>query len=138
MSIVKWIDAGVTGSFGTVVEPTADLDKFPNTTVMLPEYFKGATLLEAYWKSVKTPGEGNFVGDPLARPWKPTFTVDAGTLRSKTTGLAPGRSYAIESEASAEGPWTLVQPAISAPGWRVSTIEVEHATAKFYRLVERP
>jgi hypothetical protein len=32
-------------------------------------YQAGDTLLEAYWKSVRTPGQGLFVGEPLARPW---------------------------------------------------------------------
>jgi xylose isomerase len=26
-------------------------------------------LIEAYWKSVAWPGQGLFVGEPLARPW---------------------------------------------------------------------
>ena len=29
----------------------------------------GDTLIEAYWKSVQQPGEGIFIGEPLARPW---------------------------------------------------------------------
>lgn len=36
-------------------------------------YFTGAvrgdTLLEAYWKSVAMPGQGLFIGEPLARPF---------------------------------------------------------------------
>jgi hypothetical protein len=29
-------------------------------------YLDGETLLEAYWKSVAMPGQGIFIGDPLA------------------------------------------------------------------------
>jgi len=32
-------------------------------------YLRGDTLLEAYWKSVLMPGQGLFVGEPLARPY---------------------------------------------------------------------
>jgi hypothetical protein len=32
-------------------------------------YLKGDTLLEAYWKSVAMPGQGLFIGEPLARPY---------------------------------------------------------------------
>jgi hypothetical protein len=36
---------------------------------MLPWYYAGNSLVEAYWKSVQMPGEGVFVGEPLARPY---------------------------------------------------------------------
>ncbi len=36
-------------------------------------YATGATAIEAYWKSVAWPGEGVFVGEPLARPFGPTL-----------------------------------------------------------------
>jgi len=29
----------------------------------------GDTVLEAYWKSVEMPGQGLFIGEPLARPF---------------------------------------------------------------------
>lgn len=70
MSVLDWIDAGVTGSYGTVVEPCNFLQKFPNPGVLLSHYLSGETLLEAYWKSVRMPGQGVFVGEPLAAPYK--------------------------------------------------------------------
>jgi len=30
---------------------------------------RGESLIEAYWKSVKMPGQGIFVGEPLVRPY---------------------------------------------------------------------
>ena len=69
MSIAKWLEAGATASYGTAFEPCNYPTKFPSPKVMLPHYFRGETVLEAYWKSVHWPGEGVFVGDPLARPW---------------------------------------------------------------------
>lgn len=70
MSILDWIDAGVTGSYGTVVEPCNFLQKFPHPGVLMSNYLSGRTLIESYWKSVKMPGQGVFVGEPLSSPYK--------------------------------------------------------------------
>lgn len=69
MTVLEWLQAGVTGSYGTVVEPCAFVEKFPRASVMVTHYQRGDTLIEAYWKSVQWPGEGLFVGEPLARPF---------------------------------------------------------------------
>jgi uncharacterized protein (TIGR03790 family) len=69
MSSLRWLEAGATGSYGTVTEPCAIADKFPAPAVVMRHYLAGETLLEAYWKSVATPGQGVFIGEPLARPF---------------------------------------------------------------------
>ena len=69
MSSLRWLEAGATGSYGTVVEPCAFPAKFPDPVVMMKHYLAGETLIEAYWKSVAMPGQGLFIGEPLARPW---------------------------------------------------------------------
>lgn len=69
MSILKWITAGTTGTYGTVTEPCNYVQKFPDPEVFLIRYAEGDTLVEAYWKSVLMPGQGLFVGEPLARPF---------------------------------------------------------------------
>ncbi len=69
MPATAWLQAGATGSYGTVEEPCNLPDKFPRATVLVQRYAAGDTLIEAYWKSVRTPGQGNFYGEPLARPW---------------------------------------------------------------------
>lgn len=69
MSSLRWLEAGATGSYGTVVEPCNLLGKFPNVGMLMRRYLDGETLLEAYWKSVAMPGQGLFIGDPLARPY---------------------------------------------------------------------
>lgn len=69
MSALEWLEAGATGSYGTVVEPCNILGKFPDPSIMIPRYVQGETLLEAYWKSTAMPGQGVFVGEPLARPF---------------------------------------------------------------------
>ena len=69
MSALSWLDEGATGSYGTVVEPCNFPQKFPNPAVAIKYYLAGDTLVEAYWKSVIWPGQGIFVGEPLAKPY---------------------------------------------------------------------
>ena len=71
MPVTDWLRAGATASYGTVEEPCAYEQKFPRASVMVNRYRQGDTLIEAYWKSVQWPGQGLFVGEPLARPWAP-------------------------------------------------------------------
>jgi len=69
MSVLNWIDAGVTGTYGAVVEPCNFIQKFPRPEIVIQKYLAGNTLIEAYWKSVQMPGQGVFVGEPLASPY---------------------------------------------------------------------
>ena len=69
MSILRWLEAGATGSYGTVTEPCSFPQKFPFPGVIIEYYLRGNTLIEAYWKSVAEPGQGIFVGEPLAKPF---------------------------------------------------------------------
>ncbi len=69
MSVMEWLKAGATGSYGAVVEPCNFPEKFPNPDVLLFYYLRGSSLIEAYWKSVVQPGQGIFVGEPLAKPF---------------------------------------------------------------------
>lgn len=71
MPVTDWLAAGVTASYGTVEEPCNFVEKFPRASVLIRRYQRGETLIEAYWKSVQWPGQGLFVGEPLARPWAP-------------------------------------------------------------------
>lgn len=70
MSSLRWLEAGATGSYGTVVEPCNFLPKFPHPGILIERYLKGDTLVEAYWKSVAWPGQGIFIGEPLAAPFR--------------------------------------------------------------------
>jgi uncharacterized protein (TIGR03790 family) len=69
MPASDWLRQGATASYGTVSEPCAYPEKFPNPLVLLNNYLHGDTMLEAYWKSVSMPGQGLFIGEPLARPY---------------------------------------------------------------------
>ncbi|MYN47394.1 TIGR03790 family protein [Pseudoduganella sp. FT93W] len=70
MSSLRWLEAGATASYGTVSEPCNHWQKFPNSTVLLSQYLRGASAIEAYWKSVAWPAQGLFIGDPLAAPYR--------------------------------------------------------------------
>jgi uncharacterized protein (TIGR03790 family) len=70
MSSLRWLSAGATGSYGSVVEPCAFVQKFPRPNIVINRYLNGETLLEAYWKSVEWPGQGVFIGEPLASPFR--------------------------------------------------------------------
>jgi hypothetical protein len=67
---LRWLEAGATGSYGAVVEPCNFIAKFPNPAVAIYHYLRGNTLIEAYWKSVAMPGQGVFIGEPLAQPFR--------------------------------------------------------------------
>ncbi|MDB5809283.1 MAG: hypothetical protein JWN94_1405 [Betaproteobacteria bacterium] len=69
MSSMRWLEAGATGSYGTVVEPCNIVQKFPNPPLVIGHYVQGETLIEAYWKSVQMPGQGIFIGEPLSAPF---------------------------------------------------------------------
>jgi uncharacterized protein (TIGR03790 family) len=71
MSAVEWLRQGATASYGSVSEPCNHLGKFPSPMIFLDHYLRGDSLLEAYWKSVAMPGQGLFIGEPLARPYAP-------------------------------------------------------------------
>jgi uncharacterized protein (TIGR03790 family) len=136
MSAVAWLEAGATGSFGTVVEPCNHTQKFPQASIAINHYFRGETLVEAYTKSVAWPGQGLFVGDPLARPWDGstvTWEPATGLLSITVNFFQPGVTYLLESAPSAEGPWTTLGEGSVAYGATL-TIEIPDAWAPYYRI----
>lgn len=96
MKAFRWLEAGATGSYGAVIEPCNFTTKFPNPVVLIPHYLQGETLIEAYWKSVKQPGEGLFIGEPLARPYgiHKVYATER-TVLIKTQLLKPNRPYKV-------------------------------------------
>jgi uncharacterized protein (TIGR03790 family) len=70
MSSLRWLEAGATGSYGAVVEPCNFPAKFPHPGILMRHYLAGESLIEAYWKSVAMPGQGVFIGEPLASPYR--------------------------------------------------------------------
>jgi len=109
MSVLAWIEAGATASYGTVVEPCNFPQKFPDPHLLVDVYVRGSTVLEALWKSVVWPGEGLFVGEPLARPWgAQEARIEGDEVVFTTTALGPFDEAAIEGADSPDGPWRVL------------------------------
>jgi len=105
MSSLRWLEAGATASYGTVTEPCSHPQKFPLPAVAMFHYASGASAIEAYWKSVAWPGEGLFIGEPLARPFAPTLKPLAEGLYEVRLHAARELRLRIEHAASPMGPF---------------------------------
>ena len=69
MSSLRWLEAGATASYGTVVEPCNHMQKFPFPGIAMFHYALGAMPLKLTGRAWLWPGEGVFVGEPLAQPF---------------------------------------------------------------------
>jgi uncharacterized protein (TIGR03790 family) len=139
MSAFVFLQGGATGSYGTVVEPCAYQQKFPDPSVLVPRYFGGNTLIEAYWKSVVWPAEGIFLGEPLARPFGSGFrwTFANGALDIQTTTMLPGATYLVEAADSEAGPFVTVLDGLTVPKYQIASFSVPNATRHTYRFRSR-
>ncbi|MBA4141533.1 MAG: TIGR03790 family protein [Nitrosospira sp.] len=105
MSSLRWLEAGATASYGTVVEPCNHMQKFPFPAIAMFHYALGASAIEAYWKSVAWPGEGVFIGEPLAQPFSPHLReIRPGQFELRVFSPREGR-LRIEQSDSAAGPF---------------------------------
>jgi uncharacterized protein (TIGR03790 family) len=105
MSSLRWLEAGATGSYGTVEEPCNHPAKFPDPALVMYWYLSGNSLIEAYWKSVQSPGEGIFIGEPLAKPFGGfSAHLDNGEIILRTQALPPGM-YGLLGANSVVGPY---------------------------------
>lgn len=93
--------------------------------MLIEHYLRGATLIEAYWKSVAWPGQSLFVGEPLARPWpdQASLTQQGRQIIIRTRSLRRGAEYRLDFRADASAAWrTLAKRVAGQPGpmtWRV-------------------
>lgn len=110
MPVTAWLDAGATASYGTVEEPCNFQQKFARASVIVDQYWRGATAIEAYWKAVQWPGQGLFVGEPLAQPFRdgPSFAIVGGEYRIRTRALRPGGQYLLQYRLSGATDWTTL------------------------------
>ena len=91
-TLLSFMQAGASGSYGTVLEPCNYPQKFPDPQ----NYFyqaRGFSLAECYYQSVTNPYEGLVVGEPLAAPFaQPAAGAWTGwpgnAILSGTTNLA--------------------------------------------------
>lgn len=136
MSVLAWLQAGATASYGTAIEPCNYTTKFPDPEVLIPRYLSGATAVEAYWASVWMPGEGNFVGEPLARPFGGAVTTyEDGLWTIVTTNLVLDQRYQLQVSEGPDGPWEEVRR-VEVLRLGFQTIEVEDPIAGWYRFEE--
>jgi uncharacterized protein (TIGR03790 family) len=133
MSALRWLEAGATGSYGTVVEPCNHLGKFPNPRLLIEHYSHGETLLEAYWKSVQQPGEGLFIGEPLAAPFDGLELSRTATgILLKTRTLKTGY-YQLTHSRSPIGPYNNIQIVTVKP--HQERFELPVSEPGYYQLV---
>jgi len=91
-TLLVFLGGGASGSYGTVTEPCAYLEKFPSPQ----DYFyqaRGFSLAESYYQSLVNPYQGLIVGEPLAAPFaKPAagawVNLPANSVLSGITNLA--------------------------------------------------
>lgn len=134
MSSLRWLEAGATGSYGAVVEPCNFPAKFPAPGVLIAHYTGGQTLIEAYWKSVAMPGQGIFIGEPLANPWGGSqINLRNGDLTIRTHALAPG-CYSVLGADLSVGPYRPVAGRVCV-GLGMKTITIRKAGKRYYRIV---
>lgn len=134
MSSLRWLEAGATGSYGAVVEPCNFPGKFPHPGVLVGHYTSGETLIEAYWKSVAMPGQGIFIGEPLANPYGGNqVSFSNGELTIRTHALAPG-FYTVLGADSGIGPSHPVARHVRV-GFGLKEIKLRNAKNLFYRIV---
>lgn len=108
MSSLRWLEAGAVASYGTVVEPCSFPQKFPAPGIAMFHYALGATAMEAYWKSVAWPGQGVFIGEPLAKPFAPVLReINPGIFELKLF-FPRVTQLRIEKSPSAAGPFKLL------------------------------
>ena len=133
MSSLRWLEAGATGSYGAVTEPCNYPGKFPNPALTIAWYLQGESLLEAYWKSVAWPGQGIFIGEPLAKPFAGySITTDGNDIIVRTQALPPG-SYAVFGANSPVGPYHAEPEQIVVhPGW--NELHLRNLNKAVYRL----
>jgi uncharacterized protein (TIGR03790 family) len=89
-TVLDWMWIGATASFGTVAEPCAYLEKFPDP-LMGFYYARGFTIGESYAMAVAAPYQGLFAGDPLAAPFAapPQISVPSHVPYQIVTGTIP-------------------------------------------------
>jgi uncharacterized protein (TIGR03790 family) len=136
MSSLKWLEAGATGSYGAVVEPCNFQAKFPVPAVVMAHYLQGETLIEAYWKSVLMPGQGIFIGEPLARPFAgyASQPLKAGGLALTARVFAPG-VYDVQAAQSMMGPYRTVNRI--QLGWGMRELKLDKIPPAYYRFERR-
>ena len=103
----------------------------------MAHYLSGETLIEAYWKSVRMPGQGVFVGEPLARPFGgKRVAVSANATAISTHAVLPG-NYLLEAATAQIGPYRPIR-AVRVDGFGVRQLTLPRGDRRFFRLRSLP
>jgi hypothetical protein len=96
-------------------------------------YGTGRTLLEAYWQSVQQPGEGIFIGEPLAAPFD-GYEVENGqdSILLRTRILLPGL-YRLSYAENPIGPYRTLPGSIKV-AYHQREITLPKSAPGYYRL----
>lgn len=92
--LTAWIEAGATGSAGSVVEPYSNPNKFPSARFFV-HYASGSSMLESFYQSIACPLQNLLLGDPLARPFSASMRVKilgADVIKKDFTFMAQAES----------------------------------------------
>jgi uncharacterized protein (TIGR03790 family) len=133
MSAMRWLEAGATGSYGTVVEPCNLLGKFPNPLIIMSKYLAGSTLIEAYWKSVQMPGQGVFIGEPLAKPYADYRLIKQNDSLELHSQVLTSGHYKVLAAEQLNGPYKLLHSGIEINRFR-SSITLFPPFARVYKI----
>ena len=149
-TLLVFLNAGASGSYGTVTEPCNYVEKFPSPQ----DYFyqaRGFSLAECYYQSLVNPYQGLMVAEPLAAPFArppigawtnlPANCVLSGVtnLTLNCAGGAPGRPVQ-QVDLFMDGQWlqtlTNIPPAagnqlyVTIHGYTTNYIVPANATIK--------
>ena len=89
-NLLAFINAGASGSYGTVAEPGTDAQKFPDPQVYFYQA-RGFNIAESYYQSVSVPYLGLTVAEPLAAPFAQSGSGSwsVGVSNALLMGTAP-------------------------------------------------
>jgi len=68
-TLMAFINAGASASYGTVIEPGATASKFPDPQIYFWQQ-RGFNIAECYYQSVRIPYQGLIVGEPLSASYQ--------------------------------------------------------------------
>jgi hypothetical protein len=114
--LTEFIRYGAAGASGTVTEPFAIQEKFPDPFIQV-HYARGCTLAEAFYQSVPGPYQLLIVGDPLCRPWA---RIPAVTLEGATAGATVQGQVMLHPKVKSEPAVTVAHFEVFVDGRRMA------------------
>jgi uncharacterized protein (TIGR03790 family) len=119
-TLLEFLNAGASGSYGTVAEPCNFLQKFPDPLAYFYQT-RGFNLAEAYYLIILNPYQGLLVGEPLCAPFARPAQGDWSGLTNGTV-LSGAGSLPQAAFTSVSAPVLLDQVDLFVDGVFVRTI----------------